>query len=623
MARLNLTALRKYLKANNVSWSIPKKFRLSAIKYHPLGGDDPTGTSLMQPVKIDLKKIIDANTANPFLLERRKALGFAKAKKSAHEIDKTLLKELIKPALSSAVDWRNRWGWPWITKVKDQGGCESCWTFTAVGVVESMVRIEHAVWSKRSESDVHDGMGALCANGGNARAALDWITANGVADQDCVPDHNDDVPHTPTADRSGRTVKIPTCNEMSDVNDQKTWLDTVGPISLWFQLYTDFDAYFWAGATGVYRYTGAPGVTYRGNHYVLVVGYDDSQSCWICKNSWGGGGESGTGFFRIGYGEVGCDTVNKCGVKDTNPDPWTKHRLHNGVIIESGDGALHRNFEMLATSGTSIKHWWRDGSSFAWAPGPVMAGDAAACPTFTGTTFNRNFEGVYLTNTNRLHHWWFSQASGTWNDGGVFGPLDAAGIPGFIQGNYGAPGNFEVVVKTGDGRLNHWWRDGAGWHDGGRFGSDILLSGATLIQPNGGNLRNLELVAVNDSGQMQRFWRDDDHGFVWNAAETFGSGIGSTPVMIQGQFGAVDEDAPGNYELCVAAGGGFQHWWRDGAGNWQCSGTFGSNVTTVVGLIEGSFGFNLELIVITWDNQLQHYWRDGAGWHAGPVIGSL
>jgi hypothetical protein len=41
-----------------------------------------------------------------------------------------------------------------------------------------------------------------------------------------------------------------------------------------------------------------------GNHAICVIGYDDTQNCWICKNSWGTGwGDSG--FFKIAYGQCG------------------------------------------------------------------------------------------------------------------------------------------------------------------------------------------------------------------------------------------------------------------------------------------------------------------------------
>jgi len=44
---------------------------------------------------------------------------------------------------------------------------------------------------------------------------------------------------------------------------------------------------------------------FDGGHCVEVIGYDDNQSCWICKNSWGAGfGENG--FFRIAYNDTDC-----------------------------------------------------------------------------------------------------------------------------------------------------------------------------------------------------------------------------------------------------------------------------------------------------------------------------
>jgi hypothetical protein len=206
----------------------------------------------------------------------------------------------------------------------------------------------------------------------------------------------------------------------------------------------------------------------------------------------------------------------------------------------------------------------------------------------------------------------------------VFGPTDVAGIPALIQSNYGKPGNFELVVRTADGKLNHWWRQGASpftWSDGGRFSSGIAASGPALVQGFDGNL---VAVATCTDGTMQFLWRDDAHGFVWHEAEQFGAGITTGPVMIQGQYGAGDENTPGNFELCVAHGGQVQHWWKTPTSNvWANSATFGHDVQAVVGLVEGSFGFNLELVVLRTDQQLQHYWRDGAGWHEGAIIGSV
>lgn len=183
-----------------------------------------------------------------------------------------------------------------------------------------------------------------------------------------------------------------------------------------------------------------------------------------------------------------------------------------------------------------------------------------------------------------------------------------------------------MVVRTADGRLGHWWRiNGAPWtwNDGGRFGSGIAHYGPALVQT---RARHLDLVATRTDGRMQLWWRDDPNGFTWRAGEIFGSGTAavSAPCLIEGQFGAADEDTAGNYELCVAvAGGQVEHWWRGNAGGspWRRGAVFGHDVASVTGMLQGSFGFNLEVIVLRTDRRLQHYWRDGAGWHEGSVIG--
>ena len=653
MPRSTLTVgeLRKALAEQNLGWQVLGHLADSeVITRRPTGGT-PDGLVLARRAKaIDFAAIFELVPKNPFLAERAIARKFITAPRRPRSAQ---IPPLITPqtvgSLSAAaavatparrrapaggaplasVDWRNRWGWPWITSVRDQNGCEACWAFAAVALTEAMVRVEHCVFPHYSEGDVHKGMGAKCANTGSSDSAVDWIHSHGLCDPQCFAWTTANIAYAPSSDRDGRTVRGATKTGIGSVADQKTWIDTVGPIVTWFDVYDDFFAACKNNA--VYRRATIPTNKEAGGHFMLVVGFDDARGAWLVKNSWGT--TWGTnGFGWIAYGESGIDTYAKIGMRGMNPDPWTKRRLHNGNMIESGNGARNRNFEMLATvgGGGQLQHWWRDNSAagFPWHTAYTpFAGDAAVCPTLTSTTYNRNFECVYLTTGSRLRHWFLDQTTHTWRDGGVFGPADAWGIPGLIQGNYGAPGNFEVVVRTKDGKLAHWWRRNGPpwtWTESTRFASNVQFSGASLVQTHYGNQGNLELVCVLNSGQMQHWWRDDDHGGAWKAGPTFGAGCSSGPCMIEGQYGAGDENAVGNFELCVAAGGKIQHWWRNnhGDGQWHQSATFGHNVQAVVSLIEGSFGFNLEVIVLRTDRKLQHYWRDGAGWHEGAVIGS-
>jgi hypothetical protein len=543
----------------------------------------------------------------------------------------------------SRIDWRSRWGWSFVTGIRDQDPCEHCWIYAPTALVESMVRIEHCVWCVRSEGDYIEPNKVPCGQCGDPGTVLNWVQGNGQTDLDCVPWVDADpgnrtgpywnpppnncgtgsmLPppaYAPARNRDGRTVKIPAYTSLGNISDQKDWINSIGPLVLGFEVYSDF--FGWSGNTPYKKVSSA---TDEGGHIMLAIGYDDGLQCWIVKNSWGPTWGNG-GFGLIGYGQCNIDSSAKLGVQYTNPDPWTKRRNHSGGMIESGDGALHRNFELLAPSkGHTFTHWWRDNSASTtpWAKAEVLANDVADPPTLTGTTYNRNFETIYRTSGSRLHHFYFDQSSQKWNDGGVFGPTNAAGAVGYVESNYG-PGNFEVVVAVAGGNLQHWWRDNA-WHQGPTFGSKVATAGATLIQSTWGNL---ELVAVLSSGQMQHWWRADGHGNAWAGDQTFGSGVSSPPCMIQGQFQMANEYGNGNFELCVAMPDGtIQHWWRNnGAGSgfpWTKDATFGTNVARVLALIQGSFGFNLELIALRHDGMLQHYWRDNGGWHAGVVIGT-
>jgi hypothetical protein len=53
-----------------------------------------------------------------------------------------------------SVDWRSRFGRNWITSVRNQANAPNCWAFAATALVEAMVRIEHCLWSSRSEGDM-------------------------------------------------------------------------------------------------------------------------------------------------------------------------------------------------------------------------------------------------------------------------------------------------------------------------------------------------------------------------------------------------------------------------------------------------------------------------------------
>jgi hypothetical protein len=555
------------------------------------------------------------------------------------------------------VDWRNRFGWNWISSIRNQGGSQNCWAFAMVALYEAMVRIEHCVWCRRSEGDQVRGTGKDYRSLGNLGEASIFAQRYGIADPDCFPwttavplylsrPHGAELkalPISPTPDRAGRTVRIAaeSFTVITDVAQKMQWIDAVGPMAAMFTPPNDFNGY----RSGIYT----PATTQTGiAHAVLVVGYNDDLQYWIVKNSWGPTwGEQG--FARIAYGANLLQPLEFWGVRNTNCDPWTKRRLRNGSLVQSGSGARHNNFELFLKRGLLLEHWWRENAAVGtpwlkvgeirnsdpWAE--WKGGDALDLPAAVQSTFNRNYELVYRSSAKPgLRHVHYDQAFGWWIDADTFGPPNPVGTPGFVQGSRGGPGDFEVVVLTQGGSLQHWtkhnsapWTQRPGtWYLRQEFGGGaIAFGGPALVQSRLGVTGEIEAgqgemhyVCTGANGQMHHFRRPA--GGTWVLAGTFGTNITSAPCMVEGQFGAANELDVGAFELCVATNGRIEHWARNnhGPGPWVRAAVFGAEVRRVVGLLQGSFGFNLELVAERFNGRYQHYWRDGQGWHAGTIL---
>jgi hypothetical protein len=567
------------------------------------------------------------------------------------------------------VDWRNRFGRNWITTVRNQGGTVNCWAFATTALYEAMIRIEHCLWTRRSEGDVARGAGKEGWDFGNSGEAIRTVEAYGLPDPDCFPwsphvslyvakPHGpaaSAIPISPTPDRVGRVMRVGTgsSTSMTTAAQKKAWIDTTGPMAMQIDLPASFAAY----GSGVYMHRD--GEARVGGHVMLVVGFNDDERCWIVKNSWGPAwGEQG--FIRMSYdrrdamnnvvaGGGLLEDIGFVGVRGTNPDPWARRRQRTGVFVQGGNGARRNNFEVFLRTGTNLSHWFRENS----APGQPWAmvsdlqprdpydrqfgSDAVDCPAAVQSSFNRDFELVYRTQSQRLRHVYWNQSSGWWNDADWFGPPDPVGIPGFIQGNRGAPGDFEVVVVTQGGQAEHWTKHNGGpwnhlpgeWYLKERFGSAFRHGGPGLVQSKLGVIGSpengqgeLHFVGAVASGSMEHWRRTGTSAGTLAIQSQFGSGVTSAPCLIEGTYGAGNEMNPGNFELCVAVGGRIEHWWRHNASlsAWNQSAVFGEGVRRVVGLLQSSFGTNLELIAERTDGRFFHYWRDGAGWHAGSVI---
>jgi C1A family cysteine protease len=201
-------------------------------------------------------------------------------------------------ALPTAVDWRNKNGADWTTPIKDQGQCGACVAFGTVATIESRIKI---VCEKSSlNKDLSEAHLLFCGGGScsgwSFPSALNFAQTTGVGEESCFPYPAKNTPCKPCPPY----VKLTSWSQVLTVADRKNILATKGPMVGGMAVYQDFSSY----TRGVYKHVSG---ALRGYHCIMIAGYDDTQQCWICKNSWGTNwGDHG--WFKIGYGECQIDT---------------------------------------------------------------------------------------------------------------------------------------------------------------------------------------------------------------------------------------------------------------------------------------------------------------------------
>lgn len=192
-------------------------------------------------------------------------------------------------------DWRSG---GYVTGVRNQGPCGSCWAFASIGQLESHIIINDGVVFDLSEQHVIDCniYGSDCG-GGNTQAAYHLLRTNGAVLESCIP-------YTAT---DGNTCGQDACLSVALIsagmavnNDIASIKEALlsGPVYSAVRTHALFDAY----DGGCYDYDDN---LHEPDHAVLIVGWDDTacggSGAWICKNSWGTGWGI-DGFFYIKYG---------------------------------------------------------------------------------------------------------------------------------------------------------------------------------------------------------------------------------------------------------------------------------------------------------------------------------
>lgn len=208
--------------------------------------------------------------------------------------------------LPAKLDYRNINGKNYVTPVRDQGTCGSCWAFATTAALESSIL--RAYNRPGKDVDLAEQVLLSCSSaggcgGGSPYMASTILKNTGIPPESCYPyTRTNGNCNNACSQRLSKAFTITGYVHVGpSVSELKAALNKYGPITTAYEVYGDFYKY----DSGVYQHVSGER---EGGHAVLLVGYDDEAQAFICKNSWGRNwGENG--YFRIHY-----NMVNKGGV---------------------------------------------------------------------------------------------------------------------------------------------------------------------------------------------------------------------------------------------------------------------------------------------------------------------
>ena len=217
--------------------------------------------------------------------------------------------------LPAQLDWRDLDGGNYVTSVKNQQSCGSCWAFATVGPMESVIAFAEG-WTDpkvdlSEQQMVSCSTAGDCLRGGLTTSSFQYAKQTGITREECFPYRARDASTGLTCDKMcdawrDDLFKIDDWEVVSltgfNIQAMKEALQQ-GPIAASIIIYEDFMYY----NDGIYENTDwLP----QGLHAVTIIGYDDAQQYWIVKNSWGvTWGQMGYGKIRYGTALIGSMSI--------------------------------------------------------------------------------------------------------------------------------------------------------------------------------------------------------------------------------------------------------------------------------------------------------------------------
>jgi len=188
----------------------------------------------------------------------------------------------------------------YVTPVKNQVSCGSCWAFACYGAMESNLLVQGGAQQDFSENHLKNYHGFdldPCAGGNTWMHTAYLSRLDGPVSEADDPYHGWDDRPSPGGPRQAFLRRSVYRRTPGDIKDAVTNRGALYTHMCWDQASYNSAAY-------TYLYTGGDSV----NHAVAIVGWDDNKAvpgagaagAWEARNSWGAGFGDG-GYFWISY----------------------------------------------------------------------------------------------------------------------------------------------------------------------------------------------------------------------------------------------------------------------------------------------------------------------------------
>lgn len=221
----------------------------------------------------------------------------------------TQYQKLANVEIPTSVDWRTA---GYVTPIKNQGQCGSCWAFSSTGALEGQHFRKTGRLVSLSEQNLIDCTGKYGnqgCGGGWMDNSFKYIRDNkGIDTEASYPYYTRALGYCYFRSQYVGALDtgfydIPSGNEGA----LKQAVATIGPISVAIDAtHPSFQSY----RTGVYYEPACGNLVSNLDHAVLVVGYgtENGRDYWLVKNSWG------TAWGEQGYIKMSRNLANQCGI---------------------------------------------------------------------------------------------------------------------------------------------------------------------------------------------------------------------------------------------------------------------------------------------------------------------